>query len=635
MATLEPSSTDFFVNPYNFVPLTKKVDRQQEKIGAKTGKIACTLLVKGKLALPDHENPCGELKNKYDFYSINDRPIIPGSELRGCIRSVFEAVTESCLSVINDNVLTGRLPRPDLRVKPGILEYDDTSFKWKLYPAEKRPKKATISKSDLPREWIVFGKSNTAKSYFYKTASKPINYDVNIDNFLELLDIYTENAKDDDKKDYSRFLGILDDIRDGIKNHKSLVVFFRQKGNSIDYLSPAQISRTRYNNTVDKLLKDHAPVCSKENGYCPACSLFGTLGNDSPLASRLRFSDAVPENVTIEKGYITLPELASPKITSVEFYSHKGNTYEYADQWTYDDAGVALNGRKFYFHSEPQSVDGEPNKRSLAVKPALTGSTFKFDVYFDGITEDELKKLLWVLTLGDNDKESRYQHKLGTGKPVGYGSVKIIVDKVSERTVDNGYACKEQDYTKYEVSDSIFSETDAVKAVKRISNSELMQGKKVSYPIADDGKGTANSTASHQWFSSNRTQGNKNNAAKFKYVLPAIGAVDLSRPAMYTQGRIVKDINKKSSQPQMKTPDAPKEKLVAGHTYFGKTAPHNNKKKIRIILDNKNVGVANASDFKSISGLDYAGGTHRVSVVFERYDSENNRNVFKLKSVES
>ena len=72
-----------FINPYNFVSTTQKVRRNAVEKGNLTGYITCTLRVEDMLVLPDiAQNP--DLQS-FSFFSAEDNPIIPGSELRGCI----------------------------------------------------------------------------------------------------------------------------------------------------------------------------------------------------------------------------------------------------------------------------------------------------------------------------------------------------------------------------------------------------------------------------------------------------------------------------------------------------------------------------------------------------------------------
>jgi len=48
---------------------------------------------------------------------------------------------------------------------------------------------------------------------------------------------------------------------------------------------------------------------------------------------------------------------------------------------------------------------------------------FEFDVYFENLTKEELALLIWCLEL-----ENSMLHKLGHGKPLGLGTIKINID---------------------------------------------------------------------------------------------------------------------------------------------------------------------------------------------------------------
>ena len=123
-----------FINPYNFVRTTESVDRRPVEKGELSGYVTCTVTVKDMLALPDIAQDPDEDSQEYDFFSVDGKPLIPGSEIRGCIRSAFEAVTKSCYSVINSNLLSKRMPKPTNDRLPGLLKRE--GGKWVIYNAE-------------------------------------------------------------------------------------------------------------------------------------------------------------------------------------------------------------------------------------------------------------------------------------------------------------------------------------------------------------------------------------------------------------------------------------------------------------------------------------------------------------------
>ena len=159
-----------FINPYNFVSLgpscpRKSWDeyRQDNDNTLLTGYLICRLYPRTPVFIPNTTQKrafADEVKKmvgsekefndcySYDFFSYEDLsaktdgspaspppvPIIPGSEIRGVIRSVYETITDSCLSTTNTSmVLHKRTPIPG---KPGILKRNGNG-KWYLYSPEK------------------------------------------------------------------------------------------------------------------------------------------------------------------------------------------------------------------------------------------------------------------------------------------------------------------------------------------------------------------------------------------------------------------------------------------------------------------------------------------------------------------
>ena len=143
-----------FVNPYNFVSINKKkIDRKdvkevcQKEEELHTGYLECELITRTPLAIPDTpENP--ETK-EHKFYSIDGKnPAIPGSSLRGMIRSVYETVTDSCFSTMKEDTHLSLRVNSRNAYKPGLLIKDKENSEWKLYDA--KTKYVRIEGEDTP-----------------------------------------------------------------------------------------------------------------------------------------------------------------------------------------------------------------------------------------------------------------------------------------------------------------------------------------------------------------------------------------------------------------------------------------------------------------------------------------------------
>ena len=145
---IDPSEN--YINPYNFISLDKdgcKRKPKSEYNGNLTGYMECTLTTKTPVIIPDSreekikKEPLGKGEFKSYVFSSYDEfipgtniisPVIPGSEIRGMLRSDFETFTNSCLSTINkDKSFISRTKEAKL---PGILKKDENN-NWKLYEA--------------------------------------------------------------------------------------------------------------------------------------------------------------------------------------------------------------------------------------------------------------------------------------------------------------------------------------------------------------------------------------------------------------------------------------------------------------------------------------------------------------------
>jgi len=110
----------------------KKEDEKGEAL--LTGEIRCRLTAKGPLFIPDTENEnyfCMQETYKkhknYRFFRINKRLAISGSSLRGMISSVYEALTNSCFRVFDQQKHISRSAEPEKFAKflPGRVKKDE------------------------------------------------------------------------------------------------------------------------------------------------------------------------------------------------------------------------------------------------------------------------------------------------------------------------------------------------------------------------------------------------------------------------------------------------------------------------------------------------------------------------------
>jgi len=201
--------------------------------------------------------------------------------------------------------------------------------------------------------------------------------------------------------------------------------------------------------TQDENVTDIAP--KKLTG---ARLLFGYVRNEENkigkgvydrLAGRIAFNHAVSVGVPDflgekSKGYcVPLKILGQPKSSAWEFYLQQGPENPPA---TYGDlpgdAGSDLAGRKFFYHqSSVQNVTDiatadqdeiKSDQATLARFICKSETQFKFAIRFSRLRSWELGALLATLQPHRLFKQGNpigYAHKLGLGRPLGMGSVRI------------------------------------------------------------------------------------------------------------------------------------------------------------------------------------------------------------------
>jgi CRISPR-associated protein (TIGR03986 family) len=181
------------------------------------------------------------------------------------------------------------------------------------------------------------------------------------------------------------------------------------------------------------------------------------------FAGKLRIHDALHQNTsptpTQPSPPVTLKILAQPKLNDV-LYFKKRNGSGFFRKKEMQESDFVLRGRKQYLHAYSHATaDGTRNvnplnqrgisdtngkapwnthhpqddlaqKNRVSLVPA--GERFEFDIDFDNLSAIELETLLYALRPNPS-----FRHKLGMGKPIGLGTVRIdpkslqITDRLS------------------------------------------------------------------------------------------------------------------------------------------------------------------------------------------------------------
>jgi CRISPR-associated protein (TIGR03986 family) len=183
--------------------------------------------------------------------------------------------------------------------------------------------------------------------------------------------------------------------------------------------------------------------------------------------------------------------LGQPKPSAWEFYLQQPQD-ENKPLVTYgdlpNDAGGELAGRKFYRHQTSVSLtpeDIKSDQATLARFICAPQTRFKFAIRFMRLRDWELGALLAVLEPHLLVPGS-YAHKLGLGRPLGMGSVRITRKKIRLRLEKDVHFLDEKDEViriKLALQE-LQKKLDPEIMKNWLEAHELLDGKHLGYPVA-------------------------------------------------------------------------------------------------------------------------------------------------------
>jgi len=566
-----------FLNPYNFVrPLPENKSKDEDKVDIKllgrcappphdrfiglTGKITCELTARTPLFISDSEFVKDHRSGhkSYRFFRLDnygkEEYTIPSTSLRGMLRSVFEAVTNSCFSVFEGGLL-GKREHPE-KYNTGTLM---AGFIIQI-PAKDNEKPGIIRKMNfykLPHSMFVRYKNRpdyNGKKVLVKIDNNSIK-EIKEYTQEDHSDKYTVGylktsgeglpgkkrneyvfIDDGSAEDYELPYGtyhnyIIANKNNRFQNTKSLkigdTIWFRALANKVTELGFSQIYRKPFKRSINDLLGQFSHPCSCYDNLCPACRLFGWAAQNPQedatkvsYAGRIKISHAKITRCNGVLAEFPLAILSTPKPTTTFFYLLENGKPDF--NVNYNSPAAQLRGRKFYRHlnvAEEQEfirTDKKKDDQNRTVRDALKpGAKFSFDIEFENLAPVELGALLWSIEM-----EEDMFHKLGLAKPLGFGSVKLGVKKIKilktrERyssIVDDGWKTvgseKKRNWIKTfkaameEKYDKNFDSLENVRDLKAILSSTELP---VHYPRSSetpdpDGR-------NFQWFMNNKRRG--------------------------------------------------------------------------------------------------------------------------------
>lgn len=135
-----------FFNPYNFVRFLDKARPDTHILGncpppphdryvGLTGRMTCEVEAVTPLFISDShavDGTAGQHRT-YRFFQVDDKPALPASSLRGMFRSVFEAVTNSCLVACDKDAMSFHFPSTQSPwLVPARVERDGENYRLRV-----------------------------------------------------------------------------------------------------------------------------------------------------------------------------------------------------------------------------------------------------------------------------------------------------------------------------------------------------------------------------------------------------------------------------------------------------------------------------------------------------------------------
>lgn len=463
--------------------------------------------------------------NKERFFAIfdDDKPIIPGSSLRGLLRNLLKIV--ACGGIRDDEDIHGRhlyyraimalrntLPwtvdlhenyrrqlqlddkNPAAGVKPGFLVKDKFGD-YRIYPYTGKVRKILINEyeerySDIDASEVAWqgtevfcitgklGMGKDRKIYSdedyqhkleYIKAANPGKMQAKAilkelgKQYIRYFDIaktqwnnsyvvpesVLQGYMDDIKRngvDLLKFMKSVDDFDfNGIKFPAGAVsvvpCFFVSEGREVKFFGHGKSFRVPYDHSI----MDAVPAAMKLDRIDFAEAIFGKKEH---FAGRVFFEDAhLQGEAHFEETARTKP-LLTPNPTSYQLYLEQGKALKH-----WDSSAVKIRGYKMYWHHskadwQDDGSSTENSKIAARITPLKSGGSFQGRIRFKNLSRVELGALLAVLdiayTAGNIGTNADIVYKLGHGKPLGMGSVrirpilKLEKDDAYERLFDGG-----------------------------------------------------------------------------------------------------------------------------------------------------------------------------------------------------
>lgn len=407
-----------------------------------SGQIICDLTAKTPLLVAGRHEPNEDGSANCKFMEIGGRYVIPGTSVKGMLRSLMEALSWSGLRPMNDKKLFWRdvQDAENYRAlfveKPigGFMRQQGADFTLVEVDVSKdRPS----CKNEPVKTGPKVGPDRTPNIYYFKLPTggeKPEKVDPSV-----VSQFWAQLTEDQEKRWPANKREQL------LHSGPGLPVFFRrdEKGD-IAELGFCRYFRLQYKYSPYDLAW---PDREKRDVPDVARTIFGHVGRRESRRGRVSVQAF---GIRGEKcgGEFSSVVFGGPKPTCLPFYLRQdvkkikttlnGQKNYRQGMANYNSLSSRLRGRKFYWHSaRPVNNDGGGANPKLInhLFPLDSGARGTFTIMVNRLTDSELGCLLEALELKEG-----CAHKLGMGKALGLGSVEIRVREARLEKAGEKYA---------------------------------------------------------------------------------------------------------------------------------------------------------------------------------------------------
>lgn len=434
---------------YNFVDYDEKrvINAEDTSTELYSGKIVCSLstMPNSPLLVAGPSNKEDKKAKDRKFINVNNEPVTSGSSLKGMIRALVEVMSYSRIHhVSNEKIFFKEISSSNYKkfigpVKVGFVKKCDG--KWKL-------KKANVTILDHDFEPQI---GHIKKCYSEFIAGKKVKK-------------YCDITKLDNGEEYELSENVVEDFKKQLELSKdqdnSTIEQKNDKKNSNDPLGSGEpfFFATRENNPKDiaaigldryfKISYELTPAqVAGESSYNDfSSSLFGFVDGNCKSKGKvsvgsLIFKEGHYRNYEpFEAALLTPHPSCLPHYLKQESeritHTNSANKVETLVHYLKCDS-PKLRGRKFYWHRkfQKQPLDElNGNTNIISKLHPIVDASGDFEITVDRVSKEELGAIIMAI-----DLPKGCAHKLGSGKSLGMGSVRLEIKQFDVQEVSKKY----------------------------------------------------------------------------------------------------------------------------------------------------------------------------------------------------